>query len=129
MSAAIATATAVPMTADRLGTIRSKADGLEAGRELGDGLETAAVAVGLEQVRRPGPEADAAAVTHDRVHVGGELLAALQRIDEALSAEVLPRRLQHRPDHLGEAPLGHPDVVPLAAVVLLVRLLVIGIEV
>src|SRR5437763_10023762 len=91
---------------------------LEAGGELGDGLEAAAAAVGLEQVRRLGAEADAAAVAHHRVDVGGELLAALERGDEGLAAQVLACRLQHRADDLREAPLGQPDVVTLAAVVL-----------
>src|SRR5581483_7695118 len=97
----------------------------EAGGELGDRLERAAVAVGLEQVRRLRPEADAAAVADDRVDVGGEVAAALQRIDEVLPRQALPLRLQPCADHLGQAPFGQPDVVAPAAVVLLVGLLVV----
>src|SRR2546423_4560573 len=128
MRAATTTAMAVPVSADRLA--RTLGTGcLEAGGELGDGLEAPAVAVRLEQVRRPGPEADAPAVAHDGVDVGAELLAALQAGDEALPAQVLPGRLEHGADDLGQAPLGQPDVVALAVVVLLVRLLVVGVEV
>src|SRR5205085_10680620 len=101
MAAATTTAMAVPTSAVRLaGTIGN----LEAGSELGDGLETPAVAVGLEQVGGLGPEADSAAVAHDRIDVDGELLAALQRREEALPAEVLARRTQYGDDHLGQAP-------------------------
>src|SRR5581483_6699228 len=100
----------------------------EAGGEFGDGLERAAVAVGLQEVRRLRPEPDAAAIAHDGIEVGAELTAALQGGDERLAAQVLPRRLQHCADHLRQAPLGQPDVVALLPVVLLVRLLVVGVE-
>src|SRR5947207_13368307 len=106
MTAATTTAMAVPTSADRLArklgnSVLRPVHGLEAGGELGDGLEAPAVAVRLQQVGGLGPEADGAAVAHDRIDVGGELLAALQRPEEALPVEVLARRLQHRADHLG----------------------------
>src|SRR5438270_11124793 len=101
----------------------------EAGGELGDGLEAPAVAVGLEEVGRLGPEPDRAAVADHRVDVGGEVLPAFQRRDERLAGKVLARRLEHGAEHLGQAPLGQADVVALAAVVLLVRLLIVGVEV
>src|ERR1044072_6550404 len=129
MMAATTTAMAVPTSADRLPRIRDNDCGLEGGGELGDGLEAAAVAVRFEEVRRLGPEADAAAVAHDRIHVRAELLAALQRADEALAAQVLARHLQHRPDHLEQPPLGQADVVIRAPDELLVRPLGVGIEV
>src|SRR5207248_10461297 len=104
---AMRTTRAVPVTAVRLRImLGTGSSGLEPGGELGDRLEGPAAAVGLEQVGRLGPEADAAVVAHDRVDVGGEILPALQGRDERLAAQVLPRRLEHGPDHLGQAPLG-----------------------
>src|SRR5688572_17809582 len=121
MTTASETAMAVPTSAERL--TKKFGNGLEAGRELGDGLELPVVAVGLQQVGRLGPEPDGPVVAHDRIDVGGEVLAALEGGEEALPAEVLPRRLQHCADDLGQAPFRQPDVVALPAVVLLVRLL------
>src|SRR5437773_540491 len=72
MTAATTTAMAVPTSADRLArklgnSVLRPVHGLEAGGELGDGLEAPAVAVRLQQVGGLGPEADGAAVAHDRI--------------------------------------------------------------
>src|SRR4029078_13443649 len=100
MSAAATTAMAVATSAERLARKFGNGMGLEAGGELGDGLEAPAVAVGFEQVSGLRPEADGPAVAHDRIDVGRELLAALQRREEALRAEVPPRRLPPRNKHI-----------------------------
>src|SRR2546430_3635125 len=134
MTPATTTAMAVPRSADWLANEevgRRRGLRLEAGGELGDGLEPpgGVGAVRLEEVGRLGPEPGGAAVAHRRVDVGGELLAALQGGHEALAGQVGARRLEHGADELGQAPLGQPDVVGRggAPVGLLVRRLVGGI--
>src|SRR5438552_6457809 len=92
--------------------------------ELGGVLALAAV--GLQHLHCCATEARLR-IVDVRIDARMEALA-VDRRDEALPAQVLPGRGQHRRDQLLCAPERDPDVAPRLAVVLLVGLLVVGIE-